>query len=539
LKALLFFFWITLAQAAQFVIIIPAHNGAYTFKKTLQSVLSQDHENFRIVYLDDGSTDGTETLLTHFISTHDLSSKVTFLKNHTRLGPSYCLKRVIANLDPSDIVIFLPKESFFYHSKALSELAKCYADKNVWLTVDSDIPTSIIEKNSFRSDLVKVPHIQSFYAGLFQKIGNEKLFLMNGVNLPLLEMGAFHISPLSDLIHYKEDQELDPFTASQTSYSPLPFLTEAQERKTAYITPGYWGSLFDNDNPCCDLTTCANLWCRVRTEAKKKGIDLIQTTTVADLYDFDYLIVLELFEEQLIHLSKYPKEKLVAMLWEPPSVIPANYNEQNHHLFSKIYTWKDDLIDNKTYLKFYYPSFSPQIPNLIPFDFKRLCTLVSCNKRSYHVDELYSERVNLIEFFETFFPQDFELYGKWWPAHYRTYQGEIGDKTSYVKHYKFNVSYENIKNVPGYVTEKIFDSFKAGSIPIYLGASNITETIPKNCFIDRNDFNDHWELISYLKIMSESEYLTYIQNIQLYLESEQAKLYSIDNFVNTFMGIFQ
>jgi len=41
----------------------------------------------------------------------------------------------------------------------------------------------------------------------------------------------------------------------------------------------------------------------------------------------------------------------------------------------------------------------------------------------------------------------------------------------------------------GYVTEKIFDCFYAGTIPLYLGASDIPELIPKEAFIDCRQFS--------------------------------------------------
>ena len=41
-----------------------------------------------------------------------------------------------------------------------------------------------------------------------------------------------------------------------------------------------------------------------------------------------------------------------------------------------------------------------------------------------------------------------------------------------------------MRNVNGYVTEKIFDAFKAGCVPVYWGAENITKYVPAECFID-------------------------------------------------------
>jgi len=48
------------------------------------------------------------------------------------------------------------------------------------------------------------------------------------------------------------------------------------------------------------------------------------------------------------------------------------------------------------------------------------------------------------------------------------------DKISFMRQYRFNISPEN-SDTPGYVTEKLFDSFEAGCIPIYWGSSNNPE----------------------------------------------------------------
>ena len=98
----------------------------------------------------------------------------------------------------------------------------------------------------------------------------------------------------------------------------------------------------------------------------------------------------------------------------------------------------------------------------------------------------------------------------------------------------WNNSYENTKNINGYITEKIFDSFHAGCIPIYLGADNITNYIPQNCFIDKRMFKSYNELYVFLKTMTKHEYLTYLQNIKEFLNSDKAKLFTGENLIGTF-----
>ena len=44
----------------------------------------------------------------------------------------------------------------------------------------------------------------------------------------------------------------------------------------------------------------------------------------------------------------------------------------------------------------------------------------------------------------------------------------ISNKIKFLSQYKFSIAMENIKG-DGYISEKIIDSFNAGTIPIYLG----------------------------------------------------------------------
>ena len=129
--------------------------------------------------------------------------------------------------------------------------------------------------------------------------------------------------------------------------------------------------------------------------------------------------------------------------------------------------------------------------------------------------------------------EDFDLYGRGWPTELKSYRGPIARKSDVLKQYKFSICYENIKNIPGYITEKMFDCFRAGCVPVYWGASNVNDYIPKNCFIDRTQFASNEELYQYLKNMNAQEYEEYICAIKSFLQSPQAQRFSIDNFIFT------
>ncbi|MBO4203507.1 hypothetical protein J5893_01575 [bacterium] len=75
--------------------------------------------------------------------------------------------------------------------------------------------------------------------------------------------------------------------------------------------------------------------------------------------------------------------------------------------------------------------------------------------------------------------------------------------------------------VDGYVTEKIWESLQARSVPIYRGANDITDYIPATCFIDFRKFDKNFDkLTSYLENMKESEYNAYIYEINKFMDDE-------------------
>ncbi len=239
------------------------------------------------------------------------------------------------------------------------------------------------------------------------------------------------------------------------------------------------------------------------------------------------------------------KEKMVLFMYEPPLILKDMYSEEVLSCFSKIYTWNDELVDNINFFKFYYPVMYPPIDNPPSFQEKKLCTLIVGNGKKSDPYELYSERIRAIEFFEAIHEKGFEFYGRMSDPQgydftkYRSYRGSVNDKIAKLKNYRFSICYENSKNLSGYVTEKIFNCFQACNVPIYWGASNIEQYVPKNCFIDRRDFSSLDDLYNHIKHMSKKEYNGYIRRIRKYLKSEEAKLFSPMYFNKTLIESIQ
>src|ERR1700722_15789192 len=68
------------------VIVIPSYNNQEWCIRNLQSVLSQNYTNFRVVYTDDCSSDDTVKFVEEYLAQHDVDHKVSVIKNSVRRG---------------------------------------------------------------------------------------------------------------------------------------------------------------------------------------------------------------------------------------------------------------------------------------------------------------------------------------------------------------------------------------------------------------------------------------------------------------------
>ncbi len=228
----------------------------------------------------------------------------------------------------------------------------------------------------------------------------------------------------------------------------------------------------------------------------------------------------------LAQQNKWLLNKMVVFLFEPPAVCLPIWDASFHSQLALVFTWDDSLFNQKNYAPMRFPSHFGEkldLKQVVPFEQRKLCCLINCYKRLSHPKSLYQKRLDDIMFFEINHPDVFDFYGVGWPTNkYKTYRGQIPlyHKMEYLKKYKFSLCYENMQ-APGWVTEKIFHCFHAGCVPVYLGADNIKQFVPDNCFIDRGKFKNMAELYQFLNNMSQAEYDNYLVNIKQYLDSSQ------------------
>jgi len=312
-------------------------------------------------------------------------------------------------------------------------------------------------------------------------------------------------------------------------------------------------SLFKDDDPN-HLYNPTYLMRRLRACFQNIGIEINTPDRGVDLdVEFEMYV-----EGQALTKRKVPKYLLAL---ENPHINPLNASKEYCLQFNHVFTWNQEIgsLPNATVLMVPNQVRKQAIPTFLERPI--FSCLINANKRfkTYQVNDLYEERLRVIRWYEAHHPVDFELYGLGWekpsPAFtkaeklmrrlnrlrsqllgYRPFPsfiGPIANKDTVLLNAKFSFCYENVKDLPNYITEKIFDSLMAGCVPIYWGANNATNYIPKECFIDRRDFDSMDALHTFLKGIDASRYQSYQDAIAQFLQSPQMQLFDADYYVAT------
>lgn len=292
----------------------------------------------------------------------------------------------------------------------------------------------------------------------------------------------------------------------------------------------------------------------LKEKLKEKNIEINTFDYFNENNNDDYALLFFDFPRNMDYFSeKHGKIKKFLFAYESPIKNPENLKKENFHYFDKIFTWDTRFVDNQ---KCFYSGYSRKIPKTLEINHEsknKLLTAICGHKLQTHELELYSERIKAIRWFEKNRPEDFDLYGDGWDQHYfkdklsrlnklkflkkilkpsfPSYRGFVKDKKDVYKKYRFALCYENAE-FPDYITEKIFDCFLGGIVPIYLGAPNIRNFIPQDTFVDKRKFNNYESLYANIKNMPEKQYADYLSAIKNFVEGEKIYPFSAECFAN-------
>lgn len=235
--------------------------------------------------------------------------------------------------------------------------------------------------------------------------------------------------------------------------------------------------------------------------------------------------------------------------------------------FTAVFTYNDNLVGRGNVFKLNYArTFSLPDSGEIDFNRRKLACMISSLVKKNRPHLCSYMRLQAARFYEENHPESFDLYGPGWdngtfllqerPNVYKwlyafrlnkllprrkythCWKGTINDrKRATIGRYKFSYCYENTVEIPGYITEKMFDVMMAGTVPIYLGHPSTSGYIHKDCYIDRADFKDDAELYAFISSMKEDDWHKYLDAARNFMAAAANGPFSISAYVKTLCDV--
>jgi len=203
-------------------VITPFYNPGEFLETCVNTLMSQKYENFKVLFVDDCSTDGSFDKLPHD------NEKAIVIKNEIRKTALENIHNAIINhCEPDDIVILIDGDDWLPNKNVLSYVNNFYNQNDCWIMYGQSQWTdgrrgfasaySAEEFKNIRKSPFRVSHLRTFRAGLYQKIkeqdsefscmkdSNGEFYKMTydvGIIFPMLEMAGAEKVAFNDTILY-------------------------------------------------------------------------------------------------------------------------------------------------------------------------------------------------------------------------------------------------------------------------------------------------------------------------------------------------
>ncbi len=226
-----------LSMAPQLRVIICAYNAAPWVKRCLRSLLRQGYRDFRCIFVDDASSDGTAERAREIIGDDDRF----VVREVSRVGSAlqnrvYGIREIATGED--DVIVVVDADDWLAHDDVLQRVAEIYADPDVWLTYGSHVryrgtlrdrlgwrlksgeakryPDPIVEHRLFRFYRFRASHLRTYRRFLWDAVREDDLKTPEGAwigpgcdvaeMIPMLEMaGGEHIQFLPETLYIYND----------------------------------------------------------------------------------------------------------------------------------------------------------------------------------------------------------------------------------------------------------------------------------------------------------------------------------------------
>lgn len=221
------------------VVVVCSYNNEQWSKNTLDSIFTQEYSNFRLIIVDDCSSDDNPLVIQQYIDDHNLADRVTFIRNERRHRKLFNLYRVLYECDDDEIVFMVDGDDSLAHPHVFEHINRVYNDENIWFTYGQYrnepastaiqygfkemgycrvVPKHIQNKHAYRYYSFIFMHPRSFRGWLFKLVKLEDLIAdsitgfegdfypaANDVAMyfPMVEMAHTHIKFIPDILYIR------------------------------------------------------------------------------------------------------------------------------------------------------------------------------------------------------------------------------------------------------------------------------------------------------------------------------------------------
>lgn len=215
--------WGLIPRPTTLYIVVPTYNNEEWCLKNLDSVIQQAYPHWKMIIINDASTDHTSQLLHDAVTQHNIAHKVTIIDNKQRVGACRNIYdalhgnndikvHAIPECPDNYVICILDGDDWYATPQSLARVAQEYQDPSVWMTYGNyqcwpnevaswcaPLVPRIVKERLFRKVRWFTAHHRTYYAWLLKRIKKEDL-MYNGeflqatcdmaFSFPALEMAS-------------------------------------------------------------------------------------------------------------------------------------------------------------------------------------------------------------------------------------------------------------------------------------------------------------------------------------------------------------
>lgn len=517
---------------SKFVIVVTSYNDEEWIDYCFASILNQTYSNYRVLFYDDASSDGTYKKAMSIAGNNPRFSIHTRSENKSAI---YSWKECLKEINDEEIFVGLSGDDWLFDVNVLENLNNFYNKTDVWMTYGkfycwdgkSDNATAGFPQGTHHSDIVhdyklykrdvwRASHLRTFKGFLLKKLPEQvyksKLdgqFFDHAADLsvsyPCLELcgkDKIGVVDFPTYVYNTAESQQSRTLKRESNPNNHKYEAEIRNRKT-------YKTLKHRDST---IETFPQI--NVFGDNKERHTHPTQFSYVYNLSRGEYDLSFLQDETILKYLNKEinvnTRKPIVALVAEGPHLFNQKevYKQviSNYDKFDIILGWHETLHSLPNFK--FFPLTEISQWNTLPEEldtskFKiygksKLVSFIASNKNMCPGHRLRLECINEVSNLKL----NVDIFGRG--------INPIPSKLTGLKDYYYSVAMENSK-LPFYFTEKIIDCFLSGTVPIYYGCTNIEKYFNTNGIIN---FNSKKELIDKLNNLTPEFYLNNLEAIQ-------------------------